>query len=124
VAGELRWIEARGYGAALDRADIPIITERARADFAALVHRAEHGPGADRCCAEPRLQRLDRAQMVAARDSDLLALARLVGLAAPDHDAQPVADLVQILDLERDQLGAPERAREAEGVFRRAILTP
>jgi hypothetical protein len=45
---------------------------------------------------------------------DLVPLPALVGLAAPDPDAQPVRHVAQVLDLERYQLAAAERAREAQ----------
>jgi hypothetical protein len=62
--------------------------------------RAEHRPGADRRGRQPRLQRLDRAQLSAAGNGDLLALRGRVGLGAADQDAQPVADRGQIRDFE------------------------
>ena len=62
--------------------------------------RAEHRPGADRRGRQPRLQRLDRAQLSAAGNGDLLALHGRVGLGAADQDAQPVADRGQIRDFE------------------------
>jgi hypothetical protein len=39
----------------------------------------------------------------------------LIGLGTPDRDAQPVRAVGQILDAERDQLAAAERAGKAQG---------
>jgi hypothetical protein len=51
----------------------------------------------------------------AARDGDLLAFARRVGLGAADQHAQPLGALGQISDLQGEQLSAAERAGEAKG---------
>ena len=67
-------------------------------------HRSEHRPCADLSRCQPRLHRLDRAELVAARNGDLLPLPFLVALAAADQDPQPVRDLGQIGDLKRAQL--------------------
>lgn len=47
-------------------------------------------------------------QAIPARDSNLLAQRFLVGLATPNHDPQSVGHPRQVVDLESDQLGAPE----------------
>jgi hypothetical protein len=43
-----------------------------------------------------------------------LAFALLVGLATPDGDANAFLAELQVLDVQRDHLGLPERARRAE----------
>ena len=77
---------------------------------AALQHWPEQRTRADLRHGEPRLHRLHRAQAVAARNGDLMPLPALVGLAPTNPDAQPIRDFAQILDLERHQLAAAERA--------------
>ena len=100
VPGEPGGIEAGGGGAALEGADEAVVAEWFGLHPATFQHRAEQGAVADCRRGEPGLQRLDRAQVGAARDGDLLAFTRLVGLGAADHDAQPIRHLKQIGDRE------------------------
>jgi hypothetical protein len=48
------------------------------------------------------------------RDAYLSIFAFLIGLAAPELDPQPVCRLLEVLNVETDQLRAPEGAGEAE----------
>jgi hypothetical protein len=114
VRREVCRIELAGRGTPLQRADEGIVAERSWANPAALQHRAEHRPFGDRRGGEPGLQRLHGPEVGAARDGDLLAFARLVGLGAADQHAQPAGALGQVGDLQGEQFGAAERAGEAE----------
>ena len=84
--------------------------KRGALQAAALQHGPEQRAHADLCRRQPRLHRLNRTQPVAPRDGDLVPLPALVGLAPTNPDAQPIRDFAQILDLERHQLAAAERA--------------
>ena len=77
-------------------------------------HCSEHRAVADRGRCQPRLHRLNRAQLVASGNRHLLPLPFLVTLRAPDQDPQPVWDLGQIGDLERAEFGATERPGKAQ----------
>jgi hypothetical protein len=73
--------------------------------LAAEGDRAEHRAGADLGSGKPRLDGLDGTEAAAAQDGHLGPLPFLVGLAAPDRDAEPVRRLGQVGDLE----GAEDR---------------
>jgi hypothetical protein len=64
----------------------------------------------------PGLERAHRAGfgVFAARQADLGPLPRLVSFAASDAQPEPAGDDGHILDLERHQFGAAQRAGEAE----------
>jgi hypothetical protein len=63
---------------------------------------------------QPRSQRRDRACNLAAGDSHLAADAFLVRLRAPDCDQEAFGRLLEVIDVERHKLGAPEGTREAK----------
>ena len=64
----------------------------------------------------PGLERPHRAgfHKSPARQADLRPLPRLVGLSPADAQPQPAGDDGDVLDAERDQFGAAQRADEAE----------
>ena len=60
--------------------------------------------------------------MPAARQAEFGALPGRIGLAAADLQAQPAGDVGDVVGLQRDQLGAAQRAGEAEQQQRRSRL--
>jgi hypothetical protein len=83
----------------------------------AAAHLAEHGAAVDAGGVEVAAQRADRAAigLLGVGDGDLGAFLLLVGLGAADCDEQ-AADGVEgeVLDVEGDELRAPQRGGEAE----------
>lgn len=45
-------------------------------------------------------------------DTDLPALAQLVGLAAPDGEHEPMLDTLHVLAVERNKFGPPKKPRQ------------
>jgi hypothetical protein len=77
----------------------------------------EHGAPMDACGVEVAAQRPHRAPvgLLGVGDCDLRASLLLVGFGAADRDEQAAGGVeVEILDVERDELGAPERGGEPE----------
>lgn len=90
------------------------MAEPARVNPVALRDAAKQGPGGDARRVHPRLYGFDGPEAIAPGDRHLLPLARLIRLAAPDDDPQTVLGLGPIIDPERRDLGASERASERE----------
>ena len=86
------------------------------ADVTAGADAAEQRPGSALGDRLPGLERQHRTGlgMLPPRQADLGPLPGLVGLAAADAQPQPAAHRGDILDLERHEFGAAQRAGEAE----------
>jgi hypothetical protein len=83
-------------------------------DFAALPNRTERRAGGDAGCIAPRPQSLLWAGDRAAHNSDGRALAFLVRLAPADGDPDARRAFLDVLAIERPELGAPEGAGKAK----------
>jgi hypothetical protein len=80
----------------------------------ALQHGAEHRAGGKLGSGEPQLHGLDRTEATAAQDGHLGPLPSWSVLRRRIATAQAVRRLGKILHLQRHQLGAAERAGEAQ----------
>jgi hypothetical protein len=91
---------------------------RCLADGVASVHPAEHRSAMDVGGVEPYPQRVDRAPTVSdarVRHRDHGSCALLIGLRRADRDLQSARGVErEILDVERDELRAPEGGSEPE----------
>jgi len=98
-----------------DRGDVAGSQARRGDPLIALVeHATEDRALSDAGGLEPGLQGRDRARDLAPRDGHLAADAFLVSLGAPNRDQEALGHVLNVGDVERDELGAAERAGEAE----------
>jgi hypothetical protein len=113
VPREQRGVESDALGVGLDDVG-DRLGRQAAGDDAAFLDRAEYRAGRDAGGFEPGLQGSNRAGHASAHDGDGLPCAFLVGLAMPDGDLEAEFALLEILEVEGDELGAAEGAREAD----------
>ena len=85
-------------------------------DIAPAVHLAEHRAELAAGGLQPGFQRAHRAGLppLAAAEAELDALAFLVGLGGGQQDPQPGFGEAQVLAVDPDQLGPPQRPGEAD----------
>ena len=99
VTGELPRIETSGLGVRLHDQRHGLRGERV-ADVAVLVDRAEQRVFLDPRRLQPRLESAHRPELVAAGNGNLLPLAFLVGLRAPDLHAHAFRFVGEVGDFE------------------------
>jgi hypothetical protein len=116
VAGVLRRVEPGRSRGALDDPRDGAVGQPAGQQSSVPVDAAEERPIGDRRRLEPSPQSAHRAggRVRAVRDSDLPPLALLVGLRAPERHDQAIVRANHVVEVQGDQLGAPERAGEAQ----------
>lgn len=117
MAGEVAPGQPSRARAALENEGYRLPRESRAADVAAAVHAPEHRAAVDLGAIEPAPERPHRAAALLLRvgDRDLLPMLLLIGLRAADRQQQPAGDVeVEVLDVQPNQLRAPQRAGEAE----------